>query len=134
MSLSTIKILKLKNKSTWRNYDRRRIRKTWKVIRDSQKLYPKAFSWFTISYSEGIALKVKSNYEVEIHRSTSLCFWLKRVMNGKDRRLFTETMSRIKMIGLVYASMLRKEIGVLYLVQMKLHSILYHQVNINRFY
>ena len=81
--------------------------------------------------SNRIAIKLKNNYEVEVHKSTNSRFLVEKGINGKDRRLFTKTMNRTKRIGLNFVSKIRKEIGAVYLLQMKLLSIFYHQENIN---
>ena len=80
--------------------------------------------------SNRIAIKLKNNYEVRYIEVLFLGSSLKRGINGEDRRLFTETMRRTKKIGLNFVSKIRKEIGAMYLLQMKLLSISYHQENI----
>ena len=54
----------------------------------------------SFNISNRIALKLKNNYEEEVQRSTIFRFLLKRVKNGKDRRLFSETMDSTKKICL----------------------------------
>ena len=73
-----------------------------------------------------IALKLKNNYEVEVYRNTISHVLVK---NGEDRRLFSEKMRRTKIIGLNFVSKIMKEIGAMYLLQMKLLSVFYHQEN-----
>ena len=82
--------------------------------------------------SNRVDMKLKNNYEVEVHRSTISRFLVQKGENGKHCRLFTETMSRTKRIGLKSVSKIRKEIGAMILLQMKLLSIFYRQENIDR--
>ena len=73
ISLSTVKRLKSKIKSTWKYYERRRIRKTWIITKDSLKNYIlQLIVDSPINSSNRIALKLKNNYEVEVHRNTFL--------------------------------------------------------------
>ena len=66
--------------------------------------------------SNRIAIKLKNNYEVEVQRSTISRFLVQKGLNGKDCRLFTETVSRTKRIGLNFVSKIRKEIGAMFLL------------------
>ena len=63
--------------------------------------------------SNRIEIKLKNNYKVEVYISTISRFLVERGINGKDRRLFTVTMSRTKRIDLNFVLKIRKEIGTM---------------------
>ena len=104
MSLSKVKISKSK------------IIEHGGIVREEESVIPEKLSEIHKNYilkliadspfniSNRITLKLKNNYEVEVHKSTISQFLVEKGINGNDRRLFTETMSRTKRIGLNFVS------------------------------
>ena len=132
MSLSTVKRLKFKIKahgSIMREVGSGRPEKLSKIHKN---YILKLIANSSFNISNRIAINLNNNYEVEVHRSTFSRFLVEKGINGKDRRLFIETMNRTKRIGLNFVSKIRKEIGAMCLLQMMHLSIIYRQENIDR--
>ena len=84
--------------------------------------------------SSRIALKLKNNYEVEVHRSTISRLLVEKGYKWKGPQIVYKIMSRTKRISSNFVPKIRKEIGAMYKLQTKLLSISYHQKNTDRLY
>ena len=104
MSLSTVKILKSKIKAHGSIMREEGSGRPIKLSEIHKNYILKLIADSTFNTSNRIAIKLKNNYEVEVHRSTISRFLVEKGINGEDRRLFTETMSRTKRIGLNFVS------------------------------
>ena len=123
MSLSTVKRLKSKIKAHRRIMREERSEKPEKLSEIHNNCILKYIADSSFNTSNKIAIKLKNNYEVEVNRSTISRFLVEKGINGKDLKFFTLIMSWTKKIGLNFVWKISKEIGSMYLLQIKLFSI-----------
>ena len=123
MNFGTIKRLKFKIKAHGSIMREKELERSEKLSEINKNYILKLISDSPSNTLNRIALKLKKKYEVEVLRGIIFRFLVENDYKWKGPQILTETMSRTKRIDLNFISKIRKEIGAMYLLQMKLLSI-----------